>query len=64
MSGLDQFLNYKEIGYMKKFNLGNYETEQISLSINLNHNADVDEAFKKLKAKVHQLHNETKEVAK
>jgi len=64
MNGLDQFLNYKEIAYMKKFNLGNYETEQISLSANLDHNTDVDEAFKKLKAKVHQLHNEPKEVTK
>jgi len=53
---LDAYLKYKELSYQKKFNLGNYETEQISLSINLDHNESVDEAFRKLKAKVLELH--------
>ena len=58
MSGLDKFLEYRELIYVKKFNLGNYENETISLTIDLAHNEDVNDAFRKLKAKVLQLHAE------
>jgi len=60
MSGLDKFLKYRELVYSKKFNLGNYENETISLTIDLSHNEDVNDAFRKLKAKVLQLQAEKK----
>lgn len=63
MSGLDRFLKYRELTYKKTFNIGNYESETITLSIDLDHNENIDESFKKLKAKVLQLHAEGKKEA-
>lgn len=58
MSGIEKYLKYKELTYQKNFNLGNYESERIILKIDVDHDANIEEVFKRLKTKVHQLHME------
>ena len=48
-------MKIKQIIYTKKFNLGNYETQDIQLTAELNENENVDEAFIKLKKKVLEM---------
>ena len=45
-----------EVHYTRKFNLGNYESEEISLSAQLEAGDSLDEVFKTLKGQVMRLH--------
>ena len=51
-------MNIKEIGYSRKFNLGNYETEEINLTATLEELEDISEAFRELKQTVFGLQAE------
>jgi len=48
----------RELHYARKFNLGNYESEEIGLVVQLDQVEDLDEAFKTLKAQVFRLHGD------
>lgn len=48
-------MRLKQIVYTKKFNLGNYETQDIQLTAELDENENIDEAFLKLKKKVLEM---------
>ena len=48
-------MKLKQITYTRKFNLGNYETQDIQLTAELDENENVDEAFMKLKKKVLEM---------
>ena len=45
-----------EVRYSRRFNLGNYESEEIGLSAQLEAGDNLDEAFKTLKGQVMRLH--------
>ena len=45
----------KTIEFTKKFNLGNYETQDIRILVEIEENENVDEAFVKLKKKVLEM---------
>ena len=45
-------MKIRTIRFVKKFNLGNYETQDIDLTADLEENENADEAFLKLKKKV------------
>jgi len=51
-------MNVTEIKYSRKFNLGNYETEEIGLTANLEGLEDISEAFRELKQTVFGLQAE------
>ena len=48
-------MKYKELEYARTFNLGNYESEKITLKIELDETEDIDESFRTLKATVFRL---------
>ena len=50
-------MKYKTIEFTKKFNLGNYETQDIKIQVELDEDENVDEAFLKLKKKVLEMGN-------
>ncbi|MHA1631369.1 MAG: hypothetical protein ACTSXC_00925 [Candidatus Freyarchaeota archaeon] len=45
-----------EVRYSRRFNLGNYESEEIGLSAQLEDGDNLDEVFKTLKGQVMRLH--------
>ena len=45
-------MKYKTIEYTKKWNLGNYETQDIKIAVEVEENENVDEVFLKLRRKV------------
>lgn len=47
-------MKFKTIVYQRSKNLGNYESERIELTVELDENEDVDEAIALLKSKVEQ----------
>lgn len=51
-------MKVQEMGYSRKFNLGNYETEEISLTASLEDLEDIAEAFRELKQTVFGLQAE------
>jgi hypothetical protein len=51
-------LKIREIEYSRTFNLGQYESERISLRVELDETDDVNQTFKKVKTQVFQLHKE------
>jgi len=48
-------MKYRTIRYVKKFNLGNYETQDIDITVEVGDNENVDEVFLKLKKKVLEM---------
>lgn len=48
-------MKIRTIRYVRKFNLGNYETQDIDLTAEVGENENVDEAFLKLKKKVLEM---------
>ncbi len=48
-------MKFKTIEFTKKFNLGNYETQDIRILAEIEENENVDEAFVKLKRKVLEM---------
>lgn len=48
-------MKYKTVRYVKKFNLGNYETQDIDITVEVEENENVDEVLLKLKKKVLDL---------
>jgi len=51
-------MKYRELEYSRNFNLGNYESERITLKIDLDENEDLDESYRTLKATVFRLQQE------
>ena len=51
-------MKYKELEYSRNFNLGNYESERITLKVDLDETEDLDESFRTLKATVFRLQKE------
>lgn len=47
-------MKFKTITYQRVKNLGNYESERLELSVELNEDDDVDDAIALLKCKVEQ----------
>lgn len=50
-------MKYKSVEFTKKFNLGNYETQDIRILVEVEDNENVDEVFLKLKKKVLEMGN-------
>ena len=50
-------MKYKTIEFTKKWNLGNYETQDVKILAEVEENENVDEAFLKLKTKVLEMGN-------
>jgi len=50
-------LKYKTIEYTKKWNLGNYETQDIKIQVEVEEGENVDEVMLKLKKKVLEMGN-------
>jgi len=50
-------MKYKTVEFTKKFNLGNYETQDIKILVEVAENENVDEVFLKLKQKVLEMGN-------
>ncbi len=48
-------MKIKQIIYTRKFNLGNYETQDIQLTAEVDENENLDEVFIKLKKKVLEM---------
>jgi len=48
-------MKYKTIEFTKKFNLGNYETQDIRILVEIDEKENVDEVFVKLKRKVLEM---------
>ena len=48
-------MKYKELEYARTFNRGNYESEKITLKVELDETEDIDEASRTLKATVFRL---------
>jgi hypothetical protein len=48
-------MRLKQLVYRKKFNLGNYETQDIELTAELFDTDDINEVFSKLKKKILEL---------
>jgi len=51
-------LKIREIEYSRTFNLGQYESERISLRVELDETDDLNQTFNKVKTHVFQLHKE------
>ena len=51
-------MKYRELDYSRNFNLGNYESERITLKVDLDETEDLDESYKTLKATVFRLQKE------
>jgi hypothetical protein len=51
-------LKIREIEYSRTFNLGQYESERISLRVELDETDDLNKAFNEVKTHVFQLHKE------
>ena len=51
-------MNYRELEYSRTFNLGDYQSERITLKIELDENEDLDESYRSLKASVFKLQQE------
>lgn len=49
-------MRYTSISYTKKFNLGNYESEQYSISADIEEGDDVSDSVAILRQKVHAMH--------
>jgi len=52
-------MKYKSIEFTKKFNLGNYETQDVRILAEVEENENVDECFVKLKKKVLEMGGES-----
>ena len=50
-------MKYKTSEFTRKFNLGNYETQDIKILAEVDEGENVDEAFLKLKKKVLEMGN-------
>lgn len=50
-------MKIKDLSYQRTFNLGNYESERIGLTAELDDPVNLKEAFRKLKREVFELHN-------
>lgn len=48
-------MKYKSVEFTKKFNLGNYETQDIRILVEIDEKENVDEVFLKLKKKVLEM---------
>lgn len=48
-------MKYRSVEFTKKFNLGNYETQDIRILVEVEDNENVDEVFLKLKKKVLEM---------
>ena len=48
-------MNYRELEYSRTFNLGDYQSERITLKIDLDETEELDESFRTLKASVFRL---------
>ena len=48
-------MKYKSVEFTKKFNLGNYETQDVCILAEVEENENVDECFVKLKKKVLEM---------
>lgn len=51
-------MKYRELEYSRNFNLGNYESERITLKVDLDETEDLDESYRTLKARVFKLQQE------
>lgn len=51
-------MKYRQLEYSRTRNLGNFESERIGLTVDLDETEDLDEAFRTTKAKVFHLHEE------
>lgn len=51
-------MKIREIEYSRTFNLGQYESERISLRVELDETDDLNKAFNEVKTHVFQLHKE------
>jgi len=51
-------MKYRELEYSRTNNLGNYESERITLKVELDETEDLDESYKTLKATVFRLQKE------
>lgn len=47
-------MNYKTITYKRIKNLGNFESQHLELTAEVDENEDIDAAIESLKSKVHQ----------
>lgn len=56
-------MKFKTITYQRVKNLGNYESERLELSVELNEDEDVDEAIALLKSKVEKVLEENNQPA-
>ena len=54
-------MKYRTIEFTKKFNLGNYETQDIKIQVEVEEGENVDEVFLKLKKKVLEMGNPKEE---
>jgi len=50
-------MKYKTIEFTKKFNLGNYETQDVKILVEVDENEEIGEVFLKLKKTVIELGN-------
>jgi hypothetical protein len=57
-TGRCQPMKYRELEYSRTNNLGNYESERITLKVELDETEDLDESYKTLKATVFRLQKE------
>ena len=48
-------MKYRELEYSRTFNQGNYESERITLKVDLDEAEDIDESYRTLKAAVFKL---------
>ena len=48
-------MKYKSVEFTKKFNLGNYETQDVRILVEVDENENIDEVFVKLKKKVLEM---------
>ena len=48
-------MKYRDLEYARTFNLGNYESERITLKVDLDETEDIDESFRTLKGTVFSL---------
>lgn len=51
-------MKYRELEYSRTFNLGNYQSEHITLKADLDETEDLDESYRTLKARVFKLQQE------
>ena len=48
-------MKYRSVEFTRKFNLGNYETQDIKVLVEVDENENVDEVLLKLKKKVLEM---------